>query len=70
MTHRTLLPRRLARWLLLALMAPAIAALAACTTRQPPAGGNVTVTLAHVNDTHGRPPADSGLPRQCDCADR
>ncbi len=54
MTHRTLLPRRLTRWLLLTLMALAIAALAACTTRQPPARGNVTVTLAHINDTHGR----------------
>lgn len=47
------LPRGL-RWPLLTLAALSIAALEACTTRPLPVGGETLVTLAHVNDTHGR----------------
>ena len=40
------------RWPLLTLLALSIASLAACASRKPPAVS--TITIAHINDTHGR----------------
>ena len=42
------------RWPLLTLLALVIASVVACATRKPVAAGSSTITLAHINDTHGR----------------
>lgn len=52
-TWRALLPRG-PRWPLLTLLALAVASLVACAPRKPLAVSGSTVTLAHINDTHGR----------------
>lgn len=55
MRRQSLPSSRRARWPLPTLAVLAIAAtVAACTTGAPAAPGARTVTLAHVNDTHGR----------------
>ena len=42
------------RWPLFTLLALAVVSLVACAARTPPAVGGRTITLAHINDTHGR----------------
>ena len=53
-TQRARLPRGPMRWPLLTLLALVIASVVACATRKPVAAGSSTITLAHINDAHGR----------------